>query len=76
MKFKVTMKDPDGVSDAIDEAVDEALKAVTGVTEEERESLRDVKRKTIVGIVSKFFEFLEYLTVEIDTEAETCEVQK
>lgn len=74
MKFTVQMKDPDGVSDAIDEAVDEALKAVTGLTEKERETLRDIKRETIIEALGKWFEYQEYLAVEIDTDAETCVV--
>jgi len=41
------------------------------------ESLRDVdedKRAEVEAVASKFIEYEEYITVEIDTEAGTCVV--
>jgi hypothetical protein len=35
MKFRITLKDPDGFSDGIDEAANEQAKLVTGIDEDE-----------------------------------------
>lgn len=76
MKFRVTMKDPDGVQDSLDDA------ALTRATElaspemdaDERKSLVESSRTKVGEAISKWFEYGEYLTVEIDTEAKTCVV--
>lgn len=74
MKFKVTMKDPDTLGDAIDEAVRAELKTVAGLTDNEREGLVGDRRESVKAVTSKWFEYGEYLTVEIDTEAGTATV--
>lgn len=73
MKFKVQMKDPDVLHDAISEAVDIS---VTMISEDadEREAVAEERRKKIRALCAKWFEYGEYLVVEIDTEAETCTV--
>lgn len=64
MKFKVTMKDPDTLYDAIHEAVKEQV-----------EDLARESRKNKIGtLCGQWFEWGEYLTVEIDTDAKTCTV--
>ena len=56
MKFRVTMKNPDCVSQAVDDAIaDEPHKEVE-----------------IKLAISQWFEYNEYLEVEIDTESDTC----
>lgn len=75
MKFEVTMKDPDGVYDCIQDAAKEWAGQVTGVDEEERESLVESKHEKLQKICKKWFEYGEYLTVEIDTEAESITVK-
>jgi hypothetical protein len=74
MKFKITMKDPDGFGDSLQDAAKEMAEQVTGVDEEEREALIEYKQEKLSEICKKWFEYSEYLTVEIDTEAETCVV--
>lgn len=73
MKFQVTMKDPDTLYDAIGDAVTKTVNAMLDDPDE-----RDVLVKTRVDKVSeicrKWFKYGEYLTVEIDTDAETCVV--
>lgn len=74
MKVKVQMKDPDTLYDAINDAVSEQL-TLEGLTDpEERESLLEIRRERIQGLAGKWFRYGEYLTVEIDTEAQTCTV--
>jgi hypothetical protein len=73
MKFKVSMKDPDTLYDAINDALEEELEPL-GLDEDESEAVADVRRGKIREVCSKWFRYGEYLTVEIDTEAETCTV--
>lgn len=73
MKFRVTMKDPDTLHDAITEAVEISL-AVEIDDQEERDALAAIRVEKIQKLAGKWFEYDEYLTVEIDTEAGTCTV--
>ena len=72
MKFKVQMKDPDTLHDAITEAVEESVALTTD--EDEREALAQVRVTKTQEVCAKWFEYGEYLTVEIDTDAGTCTV--
>jgi hypothetical protein len=75
MKFQVMMKDPDTLYDAIGEAVEQAVSDTIGVDDQdEREALIKVRVDKVQKICGKWFEYGEYLTVEIDTDAETCTV--
>ena len=58
MKFCITMKDPDGVYDSLQEAATE----------------HGVERSELEDIIKLWFQYSEYLTVEIDTDAGTCTV--
>lgn len=73
MKIRVTMKDPDGVSDAIMEA---AQRSVAGMklSDDEREQLEETRREKIGEQLQKWFEYGEYLEVDIDLEAGTATV--
>ena len=73
-KFRVMMKNPDAVGNAIDQAAHEEVDAIKGVSDEEREDLFDSRQSSIGESVSKWFEYKEYLTVEVDTDADTCVV--
>lgn len=74
MKFKVTMKDPDTLHDAISDAVTEDLKQVDGLDDADREALFHTRREAASKVASKWFRYGEYLTVEIDTDAKTATV--
>lgn len=74
MKFKVTMKDPDGFADSLGDAVNDAVDEIKGIDDEEKDALRETKQKKLSELLKKWFEYSEYLTVEVDTEAETCVV--
>lgn len=71
MKFKVTLKDPDTLYDAITEALEGEFK---DLPDDEAEAAREVRREKVDLVAAKWFEYGEYLTVEIDTVAETCVV--
>jgi hypothetical protein len=72
MKFQVQMKDPDTLHDAIDDAIRE-LK-IPELSEDEMEAVREKRKEAVGSLCATWFEFGEYLTVEIDTEAKTCVV--
>lgn len=74
MKFKVSMKDPDTLSDAIEEALARAIEGLAVTDEEERQAVAVVRREKVSALCAKWFEYGEYLTVEIDTDAGTCTV--
>jgi len=74
MKFRVTMKDPDTLYDAIEEAVTESLADVADP--DEKEAIAEVRKKRARAVCDKWFSYGEYLAVDIDTDAETCVVVK
>ena len=74
MKFRVTMKDPDGPYDCIKDAAAESLKAIGGLSDDEREALIEKRRETLSVFADRFMEYGEYITVEFDTEAGTATV--
>ena len=74
MKFKVTMKDPDTLGDAIDEAVRADIAKIEGLSDEDREALFEGRCEKITEITAKWFQYGEYLSVEIDTDARTATV--
>jgi hypothetical protein len=72
MKFSITMKDPDGFYDSLQEAIEADVAEIED--EEEREHLRSFRQRKLSALLSTWFRYGEYLTVEIDTVAETCRV--
>ena len=72
MKFQVQMKDPDVLHDAIQEAVEKQIKEVGITDKDEIEALSEKRREKVAAICSAWFRYSEYLTVEIDTDANTC----
>lgn len=74
MKFKVTMKDPNTLSDAIEDAVKDDLDAIEGLSADDREALFETRRKAAGEVAAKWFRYSEYVTVEIDTDAQTATV--
>lgn len=73
MKFRVDMKDPDALSDSIDDAVEGDVALMSGDADE-RKAVAEVRRAKARELCGRWFEYGEYLTVEIDTDAGTCVV--
>ena len=73
MKFRVTMKDPDTLGDAIKEAVEGDVKFLVD-DPDEQSALIEVRQEKVSEICKEWFKWGEYLTVEIDTEAGTAVV--
>ncbi len=74
MILHVTMKDPDTLCDAIDRAVGEWVKGIEGIDNEEREAVAEARKEKVREVCGQWFEYGEYLTVEIDTEDKTATV--
>lgn len=74
MKFRVTMKCPDALDDAIRDAV--GAVGFDGLSEDEAELVRESRSEAARKLCSRWFEYGEYLTVEVDTEAGTCVVME
>lgn len=70
MIFQVYMKDPDVLHDGIDEA----LVKPDNLNDEEWELVKEKRHEDASEIAGKWFEYGEYLKVEIDTEKETIRV--
>lgn len=76
MKFKVTMKDPDTLYDAVNDAVKAQIEEIGITDEDEIEALLEKRAEKVREICAEWFEYGEYLTIEIDTEAKTATVCK
>lgn len=75
MKFRVALKDPDTLADAVEAAVLAELKhANPTLSEEERDQIADSRKEKTLALCAKWFKHGEYLTVEIDTKARTATV--
>jgi 5'-deoxynucleotidase YfbR-like HD superfamily hydrolase len=74
MKITVTLKDPDGFSECVDEAVKESLDELEGLDEGEKEDLLEHRLEKTWDKLEKFVDCQEYLRVEFDTEAGTATV--
>lgn len=73
MKFRVTMKDPDTLTDAISDALDNDHEhPPTGLSQDVLNVLWDQRKDRAYSIASKWFKYGEYVTIEIDTEAMTA----
>ncbi len=76
MKFTVSMKDPDALYDAVTDAVKDDVAKLEGLSDEEREGVIETRAEKVRDLCGLWFEYGEYLRVEIDTEAKTCTVLK
>lgn len=76
MKLRITLKDPDGVYRSIREAVSNQIYSITGLNESEKALLEDKRHEVIAQKCEQWIQCEEYVTIEIDTEANTAVVVK
>ena len=69
MKILVTLKDPDGIQDCIQDAVETTRPA--DITDDEWSDIASRRRGEIIG---KWFKWGDYCTIEIDAVANTARV--
>ncbi len=75
MKLKITMKDPDCLDDTIREEVEDQLNC-SDLDEGEAQAVAKVRIERFRKICAKWFQDGEYLTVIVDTDKETIEVEE
>ena len=71
MKIKIYLKDPDTLYDAISEAVDEIA---DGLPTDESEALKEIRKEKYRELATEWFEYGEYVMLEMDTDKKTCKV--
>jgi hypothetical protein len=74
MKIKITLKDPDGICDAVDNAAEISARSTSGLSESEIDQIKEARRVRIAEEVAPWIDHGEYVRVEIDTEAGTATV--
>lgn len=75
MKIRVTLKDPDMMSDAVADAVAKEVKGLTNLNDRERQIIQGDRICEVQSDISeKWMEYGEYLVVEFDTDAGTATV--
>jgi hypothetical protein len=75
MKIEITMKDPDCLEEPIDEAVKASL-ADLGLDADEMEPLIEKRTEKIREKMNHWFEYGEYVTIIVDTDAMTATVKE
>jgi hypothetical protein len=74
MKFRMLLKDPDGISDAIMDAAKLSLAGNTFMDKSEAEEAREARQERIKSAVETWVEYGDYVEVEFDLEAKTARV--
>ncbi len=72
MKFRVTMKDPDGAWESLKDAAEMSASEATGLSKEERTALQESRQDQLAHFAKGWMEYNEYITVEFDTDAGTA----
>ena len=73
MKFRVTLKDPDGFCECIDDAVRAAI-APLKLSKAESIALVEVRAQQVRDSLKKWVEYSEYIEIDFDTDAMTATV--
>lgn len=73
MIIRVSLKDPDGFSDSVDQAVRDDVEKL-GLDKDETEALEETRRVKAWEKLARFVSYQEYVTIEFDTDAGTATV--
>ena len=75
MKIQIQLKDPDALEDQVSqEIVDNTFSGKEELSNEEVEVVVEKRKESILHLAGLWFEYGEYLTVEIDTETKSIRV--
>ena len=74
MKFKLQLKDPDGVYESVQEAVGQEVAQIQGLSQAERKELTSRRVMETFERLQRWVAGGEYLTLEVDIEAGTAVV--
>ncbi len=72
MKIRITMKDPDGVYECVEDALKASLPADS--SDAEKKAVLEVRREEVGDVLRRWFRYGEYIDVEVDTDAKTIRV--
>jgi hypothetical protein len=73
MKIKIIFKDPDALQECVADGVRQKFER-GDMSDEEASAVLNLRETHVLELAEKWFQWGEYLKVEIDTEAETCTV--
>lgn len=73
MKIRVSIKDPDVFSEAIDGAVETDVQSLH-LSDDECEAIAEMRRSKVGETLARWLQYGEYIVVEFDTEAGTATV--
>ena len=74
MKLRITLKDPDGVDEALMQAAQNVADAPEGLLDSIREAIQKQVYTELSGQIEKWVKWEEYVTIEIDTVVGTAVV--
>jgi hypothetical protein len=75
MKVQITFKDPDTLDECIKDAV-ENQEDIKSLPDDEKELLVDTRIGKIKEVCYKWFQWGEYVVIEVDTELKTARVME
>lgn len=76
MKFRVTMKDPDGPYEDIENAAKESIDRKSLEGDDEYEALLEKRKEKLHDFAKQWLEYGEYAYIEFDTEEGTARLLK
>lgn len=77
MKFEITMKDPDGFFESVNDISRKSVSAFKSqLSAMEEDEIIDARREELTKVLEKWFEYDEYVTLVVDTGAMTCVVKE
>lgn len=74
MKLKITLKDPDGVSNCIQDAAKESVEENDSLESDEVDGLIESRCEKLHETCKKWIRYGEYVTIEINTDEGTAVV--
>ena len=73
MKFKITLKDPDGFYNGIYHSVEDDIVELN-LDDDEKEAMIEIRTEKLDQFLNQCVEHGEYITLEFDTEAKTATI--
>lgn len=74
MKIRLYLKDPDGMSNSVQEAIRDEVEGIGLNSQNEVDSVMELREEEVWESLEKWIEFKEYVMIEIDTDAMTARV--
>ena len=72
MKYRITLKDPDGVYESVKDEV--RMSMPEGLDDDEHKAVFDSRMEEAWDKLRRWIQFQEYVTIEFDTDVGTAKV--